>query len=167
MSDTNAPVVVTKAGGLDWTAVSDCLRFLDKAVGEGIILDDLDGHNIWNRLIHSVDVGAESEDEFAYAILTALRAQPAPQADEWTTLEAENAALKARVGELEGENFRLAAGACINPGQHGLVGDEGGNAICTAYEELQREQTADSETLAALNESQRHDGPTRPDRAGE
>jgi hypothetical protein len=43
---------------------------------------------------------------------------------------------------LQAENFMLAAGACINPGQHALVGDEHGNSICTAYEALQAAERA-------------------------
>lgn len=47
---------------------------------------------------------------------------------------------EARIKQLEDECFRLAAGVCINPGQHGLVGDERGNGVCTAYEALLAEQ---------------------------
>jgi len=61
-------------------------------------------------------------------------------------------ALQARIAELEGENFMLAAGACINPGQHGLVGDECGNSVCTAHEALMAEETAHSEALARIAE---------------
>ena len=58
----------------------------------------------------------------------------------------------ARIAELETENFMLAAGACINPGQHALVGDEHGNSICTAYEALQTEEREHSEALARIAE---------------
>lgn len=35
-----------------------------------------------------------------------------------------------RIAALEEENFMLAAGACINPGGNGLLGDEHGNSFC-------------------------------------
>ena len=58
----------------------------------------------------------------------------------------------ARIAELEAENFMLAAGVCINPGQHALVGDEHGNSICTAYEALQTAEREHSEALARIAE---------------
>jgi hypothetical protein len=51
---------------------------------------------------------------------------------------------------LQAENFMLAAGACINPGQHALVGDEHGNFVCTAYEALQAEERAHADALAQI-----------------
>lgn len=59
-------------------------------------------------------------------------------------------ALAARVKLLEAENALLAAGACINPGQHGLVGDEHGNSYCTAFRALQDEEREHSEALARV-----------------
>lgn len=63
------------------------------------------------------------------------------------------AILRDAVAEIvakEAECFMLAAGACINPGQHALVGDEHGNSVCTAYEALVSEEQAHSEALAEL-----------------
>jgi uncharacterized coiled-coil protein SlyX len=57
-----------------------------------------------------------------------------------------------RIAELEAENFRLAAGACINPGTHGLVGDEHGHFECTAYKALQDEEVAHTNALARIAE---------------
>jgi hypothetical protein len=53
---------------------------------------------------------------------------------------------------LQAENSMLAAGACINPGQHALVGDEHGNFVCTAYEALQAEERAHADALAKVAE---------------
>lgn len=52
---------------------------------------------------------------------------------------------------LADENFALAAGVCINPGQHGLVGDEHGNSICTAHEAYLKTDQELSEVLAERN----------------
>lgn len=65
-------------------------------------------------------------------------------------IAAKLAELRARIEGLEGENFMLAAGACINPGNHGLVGDERGNSICTAHEALKAEGAAHSMALARI-----------------
>jgi len=66
----------------------------------------------------------------------------------------------AEIERLEAECFMLAAGACINPGQHALVGDEHGNFVCTAYEALQAEERAHADALAQIaylmNELQAH-----------
>jgi hypothetical protein len=62
------------------------------------------------------------------------------------------ARLLAERDALEAENSLLAAGCCINPGQHGLVGDEHGNFQCTAYEALSAEEKAHSEALARIAE---------------
>lgn len=67
----------------------------------------------------------------------------------WNT-RATEASTAARIAVLEAENTALAAGACINPGQHALVGDEHGNSICTAYEALMAEERAHSEALARI-----------------
>ena len=56
----------------------------------------------------------------------------------------------ARIEALEAENFRLAAGVCINPGQHALIGDEHGNPVCTAYEALPKEQARCAELEAEV-----------------
>lgn len=61
---------------------------------------------------------------------------------------ATEAEFAARIEGLEAECFRLAAGACINPGQHGLVGDERGNSICTAHEALIAEEKAHADRIA-------------------
>lgn len=42
-------------------------------------------------------------------------------------LEDINEALRARIAELEAENFKLAAGQCVHP--KGIIGDDYGNAI--------------------------------------
>lgn len=57
---------------------------------------------------------------------------------------------RAEIARLTSENFMLAAGCCINPGEHGLVGDEHGNSVCTAYEALRAEETAHSNALAEI-----------------
>jgi len=56
------------------------------------------------------------------------------------------------IDALRAENSMLAAGACINPGQHALVGDEHGNFVCTAYEALQAEERAHADALAKVAE---------------
>ena len=59
-----------------------------------------------------------------------------------------------RIAALRAENFMLAAGACINPGDGGLVGDEHGNSICTVYEDKLKLEAEVTDLMAKLNEAQ-------------
>jgi len=59
-----------------------------------------------------------------------------------------------RIAELEQEGAYLSAGQCISPGQHGLVGDEHGNSVCTAYAALLKEEALSSEKWALAEERQ-------------
>jgi hypothetical protein len=74
--------------------------------------------------------------------------------------------LQRQLAELQAENFMLAAGACINPGQHALIGDEHGNPVCTAYEALQAAERAHSEALAQLAERDAELAAVREERDG-
>ena len=89
---TNAPVVVTQADRelADW--LGQQMYFLPIAWFERMSEGEHDNSDIMQRLARH-----------------RIAAQPAPQADEWTTLEAENAALKARVAEAA-ELLEIAQG---------------------------------------------------------
>ncbi len=81
---------------------------------------------------------------------TAIHEDDAPEFSPACWPETKLAERDARIAALEAENFMLAAGVCINPGIHGLVGDEGGNPVCTAYQALQAEERAHSDALARI-----------------
>ncbi len=63
-----------------------------------------------------------------------------------STQSAELEALRGEVERLTGENFLLAAGACINPNGIGLMGDEHGNSFC----EVERERIKLDEQVTDL-----------------
>ncbi len=52
--------------------------------------------------------------------------------DGWQARQPEIYALRARVAELEQENFRLAAGRCVHP--NGIIGSDGGTPLCPITE---------------------------------
>ena len=88
MNDTNAPVVVAQAD-------REAARPLWQRWWPNLNAD---------KIAELADEGKLDGTQLVQAFARhRIAAQPAPQADEWTTPETENAALKARVAELEGE----------------------------------------------------------------
>lgn len=73
----------------------------------------------------------------------------------------------AEIARLEAECFRLSAGCCINPGQHGLMLGEGGNPYCSAYDALQEEEGKLTDALAenARLTAERDEARARAERA--
>jgi Mg2+ and Co2+ transporter CorA len=94
--------------------------------------EDLDGEVDENGWTESATDGCDE-------VLKAIRDHYAP------VLEA----LISRIRELEAQNFALSAGACVQPGPGGLVGDERGNLVCEAMERV-RSAEEEVERLTSL-----------------
>lgn len=119
----------------------------------GVSIDRMGGDNLAVTLCSYFGNPDQEEDDNGWSedatagcdeTLQAIRAHYQPVFD----------ALLDHIAELEVEGSLLSAGACINPGQHGLVGDEYGNGVCTAHEALVKAERERDEALARIEELQ-------------
>ena len=61
----------------------------------------------------------------------------------YTVAFSQNEQMRGRIAELQGENFKLAAGQCL----HTIHGDERGNSYCPRIRELEAQLSAAREAL--------------------